>query len=54
MILSTEEQAELLEREDMTVHKSPYAYFASCDKGLHSSPSEMVDLYYDCLRHFFS
>jgi len=54
MILSSDEQDELLEREDMTVHKSPYAYFASCDKGLHSSPSELVNLYYDCLRHFFS
>lgn len=54
IILSSDEQDELLEREDMTVHKSPYAYFASCHKGLHSSPSELVDLYYDCLRHFFS
>ena len=52
MNLSIDEQAELLEREDMTIHQSPYAYFASRDKGLHSSPSELVDLYYDCLRHF--
>lgn len=52
MLLSSDEQDELLEREEMTVHKSPYAYFASCDTGLHNSPSELISLYYDCLRHF--
>ncbi len=54
IILSTEEQDELLEREDMTVYNSPYAYSASQDKVLCSSPSEVVSLYYDCLRHFFA
>lgn len=50
--LSSCEQDELLEREDMTVHKSLYAYSAYEETLLHGDPVIYVSLLYNAFCPF--
>lgn len=48
VILNTEESEELLQREDIAVHDSPYAYLAYADTSREVAAAELVQSYYNC------